>query len=270
MKVLLCLLTMLLLTLPLTASAQTSRSSRYELRLLVLLPTLPAGDERTVLLQLGRNPTLLPAHAESVNRSSLQVQTNVRSAVVYLLRGGVEERRDYLSWQAYGGERQTVQATYRRNATGGLELSGVQQVAGFVPEVTNSGNEPAPDLAGLAANDVSPFQPSAVPTAAPVATSSPVSSTAVVSGSQTISNMRTPTPVQVSRPPLPVSSQPSGNQPSAGANLGLLLLALGIGFVALHGWRWLPLGRTKGKDRIDEQGKVQASSNPATTDHAGG
>ena len=263
MKMLVCLLSILLLALPLTVQAQTSKGSRYELRLLVLLPELLTGDKRTVLLQLGRNQSLLPAHAEAEGRYSLQAATNVRSAVVYLLRGGVEERRDYLSWQAYGGERQTVQATYRRNAVGGLELAGLAQAAGFVPEVAASdgpttGNELAPPADGS-----SPFQPTVL------ATGSVVSSTSVLSSTAVVSSTRTATPTQVISPSRTVSRQPSGNQPAGGANVGLLLLAIGIGFVALGGWRLLPLGKARRKESEDEQSKVPTGSPATTGPHVG-
>jgi len=253
MKMLVCLLNILLLALPLTVQAQTSKGSRYELRLLVVLPELLTGDKRTVLLQLGRNQSLLPAHAEVEGRYSLQAATNVRSAVVYLLRGGVEERRDYLSWQAYGGERQTVQATYRRNAVGGLELAGVHQVAGFVRTISPS-DEPQSNVVP-AADESSPFQPTVL------ATGSIVSSTVTVSSTTVVSSTRTATPTQVISPSRTLSRQPSGNQPAGGANVGLLGLAIGIGFVALGGWRLLPLA--KGKEKKDEQSKVPTGSHAA-------
>ncbi len=263
MRVVAIILTMLLLTLPTTAQAQTSKGSRYELRLLVLLPEL-AGDERTVLLGLGRNPTLLPAHTEAGGRYSLQAATNVRSAVVYLLRGGVEERRDYLTWPAYGGERQTVQASYRRNAVGGLELVGVQQAAGFVPTVAN-GDAPTTDPAGLPTDESSPFeQPASVATAAPLTSTLPISRSRVVSTTSVVNSRPPVTSTPVSSPPLAIDKPQS-----AVIDGKLLLVALIIGFVVMRGWRWLPQGKPQAKRKEGEDEQSQAKPDDPAAPAAG-
>jgi hypothetical protein len=245
-------------------SVPAGADSSYALRLVVTVP--PSAGERQVYVSFGDSTSYALA-AEGGGRYSLEAEAaaSQNGAAIVLANSGTEERRDRITWSAYPGYKLTVEADYRLNPVGGMELDKVSQAVGSWAQVTDaaasgqsptpndliSGGQPAPPLSGgtgggsgsLATNDTAPAWAggggSAVP---PSQVSDTVTST--VAGSQprtpptvAITSTATTTNTTTATAALPPNgaSQAQGvagliNAPNV---LGMLILLLAVGAMAL-------------------------------------
>lgn len=114
----------------------------YALRLVITLP--PAMETRQVYV-IFNNTISYALMSEGNGNYSLEAEAAATQsgAEVVLTNAGVEERRDRLTWTAYPGYKLTVEADYRQNLIGGLELGKVSQVAGTWAQVAAAPNPAA-------------------------------------------------------------------------------------------------------------------------------
>lgn len=126
------------------AQSAPSASDSYAIRLIVMVP--PLAGTRVVYATFSGTVTYALS-SEGDGRYSLEAQarTAQSGAEIELMNGGVEERRDRITWNAYPGYKVSVETDYRLNLIGGLELDHVAEAVGTWTQVSSA---PAPASQG--------------------------------------------------------------------------------------------------------------------------